>query len=114
MKYVNYMNQSNIDTIHSFFSTTIYLPSAESFMDDQCCLLECILTPYTPCLFIAPVSKEPGEYEILINNSCHIAVNNITIKKILDIPNISMNTLFNIISNYNFSEKKVIECIITI
>jgi hypothetical protein len=99
-------------TIDGFLSTTLYLPSTETFMGDNCCLLEITITPETPCLFIASVSKEPGEYEILINNSAQLIVKNITVKKILDIPNISNDNILDIISNYELDEKKVLECVI--
>lgn len=104
------LKSTSKQNISGFLSSTLYLPSTEAFMDDTCCLLEIIIPPEIPCLFIASISKEPGEYEIIINNSVHLRVFNNTIKKILDIPNISNNNILDIISNYELVEKNVLEC----
>lgn len=110
-KHITNLNKRNNN---GFLSTTLYLPSTEMFMGEECCLLEITISPEVPCLFIAPISKEPGEFEILIDNSFKLTVINRTVKKYMDIPNITtMNNALNITSKYSLDEKNVIECIIT-
>lgn len=115
IKDINYIGNTNTKTTtHEFISSSLYLPSTEMFMNDNCCLLELSISPEIPCLFIASVSKEPGEYEILITKSVKMTVLNSTLKKFLDIPAYTLSkNIFDVISNYELDEKRVFECIVT-
>jgi hypothetical protein len=111
----NHLSLLKPQILNGFLSTTLYLPSTELFMDDNCCLLELYLNTNVPCLFIAPISKEPGEYEILLKDLCTINIVEQSIKKYLDIPNFhTVPNLLDIASRYELDEKTVFECIISV
>lgn len=91
------LHEGDIINYNNFTSTSIYLPSALQFIENNCCMFEIILQPGTQCLFTAYISRRRGEYEITLNIGTQLQLQKKSNKIVLDIDELKRNT--NVITN---------------
>ena len=105
---------SKINEKPGFLSTSLYLPSLQEFMKDEyCCILEIIIQPNTPCLFIATLSKEVGEFEMLCHDGCKLAILHEKDKEMIDAYDFDIiSNIRNSTSNHDLEKKHIFEAVL--
>lgn len=84
--YIKDALQNNKILTKGFLSTSMNIESATLFAGDKCCILEMYVPVSVSCLFIAPVSRRSGEFEIVFLPNTITELVEISEKIILDSP----------------------------